>query len=508
MSRLYFRNFRPSYIHRILVITLVPVLLASCSVEDEGASVIRVRGVATVLDLTGDPTTGRVLPAITDPKAQLGMKLFFSKSLGGNDDSACVTCHHPVLGGGDNLSLPIGVNSVNPELLGPGREHSELLALADNNSLYDGGPTVPRNAPTTFNTGLLDQVMFHDGRVESIGKTVGFNGSDGLGIITPDSPLDDLDNPLADPDAGDNLPTAQSRFPVTSPEEMRGFTFATPGTNDDVRTALEVKLASVQSWLDEFAAVYGDSTITYERIAEAIGEYERSQIFINTPWKAFLEGDDTAISDAARRGALLFMLPTRVDGASCVSCHRGDRFTDEQFHVLGVPQIGRGKGDGDTGTDDFGRNRVSGNDNDLYAFRTPSLLNVTETGPWGHSGAYTTLESIVRHHLDPQAAFDNYDTTQLEPSIVDSGQTADMQINTQKALDTLAANRLAGISSIQNVELTDDQISDLVEFLKTLTDPCVTDRSCLTPWIPDSDYIDANPDLQLLKAVDAGLNPL
>jgi len=58
--------------------------------------------------LTGDPTTNRSLPQITDNKAQLGMKLFYTKSLGGDKDSACVTCHHPMLGGGDNISLSIG----------------------------------------------------------------------------------------------------------------------------------------------------------------------------------------------------------------------------------------------------------------------------------------------------------------------------------------------------------------------------------------------------------------
>ncbi len=50
--------------------------------------------------LTGDPMLGRNAPDIESPKAQLGMDLFFSKTLGGDSDSACVTCHHPALGGG------------------------------------------------------------------------------------------------------------------------------------------------------------------------------------------------------------------------------------------------------------------------------------------------------------------------------------------------------------------------------------------------------------------------
>ena len=503
MSKLYFSGTSLSNITRFISIPLIPLILTACAVDEEDTSALRVRSVATVLGLTGDPSTGRTMPGISEPKAQLGKKLFFTKGLGGDEDSACVSCHHPVLGGGDDLSLPIGVGAEDPDLLGPGRFH---LASAVG---YDGGPTVPRNAPTTFNIGLYDQVMFHDGRVESIGKTVGLNGNDGLGIVTPDSDTDANGALLADPNAGDNLPTAQSRFPVTSPEEMRGFVFPSADpTNDEARTALATRLAdyNVNAWETEFNTVYGDPSITYARIADAIGEYERSQVFVNTPWKTFMDGDDSAISDAARRGALLFMLSTRVNGGNCLSCHRGDFFTDERFHVLGMPQIGRGKGDGSTGTDDFGRFRVSGIDADMYAFRTPSLLNVTETGPWGHAGAYTTLEAVIRHHLDPQAALDTYDQLQLEDSIRDSGQTVDMLFNTQNALDKLVANRAAGIASIQIISMPDAQVSDLVEFLQTLTDPCIKDRACLAPWIPDSS--DANPDNLRLIAVDETLSPL
>ena len=47
--------------------------------------------------LSGDPSMGRELPSLEEPLTQLGMKLFFSKALGGNLDSACVSCHHPLL---------------------------------------------------------------------------------------------------------------------------------------------------------------------------------------------------------------------------------------------------------------------------------------------------------------------------------------------------------------------------------------------------------------------------
>jgi cytochrome c peroxidase len=70
----------------------------------------------------------------------------------------------------------------------------------------------------------------------------------------------------------------------------------------------------------------------------------------------------------------------------------------------------------------------------------------------------------------------------------------------------LALNRLIGIFSVPILELSDEQIGHIIEFLKTLTDPCVQDRACLAPWIPDATV--ADPDGLRLNAVDANLNPL
>ena len=232
----------------------------SPSLDTQLQSVIRVQG------LSGDPTIGRLIPDINTPLAQLGKKLFFSKSLSGNLDTACVSCHHPTLGGGDGLSLSIGTSAILPDHLGPGRTHASTALH------FDGGPTVPRNAPTTFNVVLWDQVMFHDGRVESLGKTPNANGNDGQGIRTPDSKLD-----VADPQAGVDLATAQLRFPVTSPEEMRGFTFEKDNSNESVRKALVRRLVeqSIPNfWELEFQQAFesnddASTLVTFTHIAKA-----------------------------------------------------------------------------------------------------------------------------------------------------------------------------------------------------------------------------------------------
>lgn len=465
----------------------------------------RLREIIEEKQLTGDPAQSRNLPSIDSPKAQLGKQLFFTRALGGDMDAACVSCHHPVLGGGDNLSLPIGTETDNPNLLGPGRSHSV------NGTNYDGGPTVPRNAPTTFNVGLWDEALFHDGRVESLDKTINANG-EGDDIRTPDVPFGTIDT-----DAGSNLTVAQARFPVTSAEEMRGFSFEEGNDNDAVRGHLAARLRneipaelSDSTWLEAFRTGFENpggtaaELITFANIVEAIGAYERSQVFTDTPWKQYVQGDDSALTEQQKKGALLFFRSYEQGGANCAGCHNGDFFTDEKYHNIAIPQVGRGKGDnnGLTASADFGRFRETGDPNDLYAFRTPTLLNVEVTGPWGHDGAYSTLEAIVGHHLNPADAILNYDPGQLDPGV----QFDDWGTNTLVALRVLQEQRDNGYFTIRDILLSDDEVDALVAFLKALTDPRVKDRNALAPWIPDDSLPD--PDGMRLNAIDKNGNKL
>jgi cytochrome c peroxidase len=460
----------------------------------------QLRAVIAARSLTGDPSIGRDLPGIDDPTAQLGRKLFFSKALGGDKDTACASCHHPLLGGADGLGLPIGAGAVDPDRLGPGRAHPS------------GVPTVPRNSPTTFNSALWDRAMFHDGRVESLDKLPGANGAGPGGIRTPDTPF-----LFPDPLAGANLAEAQSRFPITSQAEMRGRTYAAHASHRVLRDHICARLGNLgvaagelpgTAWPAEFARVFGprqgpEALLSDAHIAAAIGAYERSQTFVDTPWRAYVQGEDDALTPEAKRGALVFLRSATEGGANCAACHAGDAFTDERYYVLAVPQVGPGKDDdpypdrADDADEDFGRFHATFHVEDRYAFRTPSLLNVVVTAPYGHDGAYRTLEGIVRHHLDPVAAVAGYDASQLDPGV----QTGRMAANTVRALAKLAEDRRLGRTPLPNVDLTDAQVQEIVAFLDALTDPCVTDPACLAPWLPAEGETD--PDgLRLVARID------
>lgn len=489
----YDRSHYPIYRLLVLVLATIftlgmifPIVLAQSSADaaDDPTVDHELRALLVHYGLTGDPSTGRDLPTIASPMAQLGRHLFFTKALSGEMDTACASCHLPTLGGGDDLALPVGVHAADPDLIGPGRIH------------FDNTPLVPRNAPTTLNIGLWDAFMFHDGRIESLDKITGQHGEGEMGIRTPDTAMG-----VADPNSGRTLSMAQARFPVTSEAEMRGEEFEAGEAGDVVRNHLAERLcaegedgldaATSAWWQGEFTAIFGPAPtvkelITEQRIAQAIAAYEQSQIFVDTPWRAYVQGDEAAIGAAAKRGALIFYRPLEEGGANCVQCHSGDFFTDELFHVAAVPQIGPGKGDGPNGMDDYGRYRETHNLDDIYAFRTPTLLNITETGPYGHDGAYSTLEAMVRHMIDPQTAVATYDWNQLDPTI----PIRDATINTRKALIHLQLQRLMGLPGLTPLTLSEPEVADLLAFLNTLTDPCVQTSDCLMPWMVDANSPD------------------
>ena len=442
--------------------------------------------------LSGDPVKQQTLPSIYSATSQLGKRLFFSKSLSGNRDTACVTCHHPLMGGGDNLSLPVGVDSVNPDLLGSQRRHKA------GSEGYDGGPPVPRNAPTTFNIAAWKKEIFADGRLEIV---------DG-GVRTPD-----VDMYIADSRAGKNLVHAQARFPVTSREEMKGFSH-NDYDNQQIREYLAQRLGGYGAgsgalprtdyWLAKFRGVFGktngsaEELITEQNIAFLLSEYQRSQLFMDSPWSRYVRGDKKALTDFEKAGAELFFKDQDKGGAGCASCHSGDFFTDEKFHNIGMPQIGHGKGDIDRNgkaIHDFGRYRETKKEADKFAFRTPTLLNVEKTGPWGHAGAYTSLKTVIRHHLNPQQSLNNYDWSQLQqPGIQNLGE---MKSNTQNALDHWNF-------ALTPQSLNDTEVDQLLAFLKTLTDPCVKSARCLGPWILFDNDTDQDPNGDQLIAI--GLN--
>ncbi|WP_405226716.1 cytochrome-c peroxidase [Lentisalinibacter sediminis] len=383
-----------------------------------------------------------------DPaKVELGRQLFFDKILSGNRNISCATCHHPLADTGDGLSLPIG-------------EGGTGLGVTRNAGLGADAvhERVPRNAPPVFALGSTAVTrIFHDGRIE-------VNADFPSGFFTPAG--FDL------PPTLDNILAAQAMFPVTSADEMAGqpgenaiADLAATGDLRGIWRRLAGRLADVPGYARQFGNVYGiaPAEITFAHAANAIAAFEIDAWRADdTAYDRYLAGNSQALNKAQRRGMKLFF-----GKAGCSGCHSGELFSDMGFHAIAMPQIGPGKGDGPGGYEDWGRYRVTGRMEDKFRFRTPPLRNVALTAPYGHAGAYDTLEAVIRHHLDPLTSLDAYDC-RSEPTLP---ERPDLSATDCLALEDPAARRaIAGANELQPISLDGQDVAELAAFLHALTD--------------------------------------
>ena len=325
-----------------------------------------------------------------DAKVELGKQLFFDKVLSGSFNIACATCHHPFAGTSDGLSLPVGEGAN-----GTGITRDTGVGF---DAIHE---RVPRNSPALFNLGAREfDVLFHDGRLATDPNAPGGFTSPAGADLPPG-----LESALA----------AQAMFPVTSGTEMAGQPGENPvadaaaaGDLPRIWSLLAERLQGIDGYVTQFVDVFPDvysaSDITYVHAANAIAAFEAvAWRADDSPFDRFLRGHRGALSFSQLRGMRLF-----YGKAGCSVCHAGPFQTDHSFRAIAMPQLGPGKGDGAAAYEDFGRERVTGSPTDRYRFRVPGLRNVALTAPYGHTGAFDTLEAVVRHHLDPVSSLYKY----------------------------------------------------------------------------------------------------
>ncbi len=251
--------------------------------------------------------------------------------------------------------------------------HNPALGFADGLPRMLGGPTSKeggRHSPTVINT-AYNEFQFWDGRAATLEE--------------------------------------QALGPIQNPNEM----FET--LDNVVR-----KLSGIPDYVKAFQEVFGTG-VTADGIAKAIAAFERTIVFANSPFDRYKQGDEHAMTESARRGMDLFN-----GKAECIKCHNGPNFTDNRFHNIGVPAD-------DPLKEDLGRYNVTKNDADKGAFKTPTLRNIAETGPYMHNGFFPTLFEVVQFYNGGGGRSEN------------------------KSPDIHALN------------LTPQEVVDLLEFMKALT---------------------------------------
>ncbi|MCF6156188.1 MAG: cytochrome-c peroxidase [Candidatus Brocadia sp.] len=264
--------------------------------------------------------------------------------------------------------------------------HNPTLGFTDGLPRMLGGPTSQeggRNSPTIINC-AYNEFQFWDGRAATLEE--------------------------------------QALGPIQNPNEM-------VETLDNVVR----KLSGIPGYVKAFKEVFGTG-VTADGIAKAIAAFERTIVFANSPFDRYMQGDVNAMSESARRGMELF-----IGKAECIECHNGPNFTDNKFHNIGVPADGPLK-------EDLGRYNVTKNEADKGAFKTPTLRNITETGPYMHNGYFPTLFEVVQFY---------------------NGGGCESK----------------GSPDIHALNLTGQEVNDLIEFMKALTGELVQITYNATPLV-------------------------
>ncbi|MFY0480181.1 cytochrome-c peroxidase [Achromobacter marplatensis] len=187
---------------------------------------------------------------------------------------------------------------------------------------------------------------------------------------------------------------AQVLGPVEDSREM----------NHDLRSAI-ARLQSLPPYPAQFLKAFGPAAedtasgstsmlapastpsgrvIDSDRLARALAAYVATLRPQATRFDAFLQGDRNALNDMELQGMHLFRTQAR-----CMNCHSGAMLTDHQFHNIGLSFYGRRN-------QDLGRFEITRDPADLGKFRTPSLRNVSQGGPWMHNGLFADLKGLLR----------------------------------------------------------------------------------------------------------------
>ncbi|MEL6560241.1 MAG: cytochrome-c peroxidase [Bacteroidota bacterium] len=167
----------------------------------------------------------------------------------------------------------------------------------------------------------------------------------------------------------------QVRFPIMDSLEM----------NQPLNIAVE-KIAAINGYRKLFQEAFGEETVTLRHIQFAIATYERTIRSTTSKFDRFISGDSAAFTDQEVLG-----LHTFRTKAGCINCHNTPYFSDNQFHNDGQTLFG-------SKHEDFGRYYVTGNLEDIGKFRTPTLREVANTGPWMHHGHFPTMLDVIEYY--------------------------------------------------------------------------------------------------------------
>ena len=346
-------------------------------------------------------------------------------------------------------------------------------------------PFVPEDNPMTRNKVDLGRILFHDFQLSIDGKrscavcheqskgfTDGFPRAVGHnGDILPHNSLSVANSAWRSPLMW-MLPQAEE---LEQQAEIPLFQVDPPEMGMTSEIIIE-RIRSRDVYQEAFPAAFPDQEDPYtvKSVVNALASHQRRLVSVNSPYDLFISGEG-ALSASAMRGMELF----ESDRTKCVSCHggvffdlpseeNGNQDSHPGYFNTGLYDIDGGGSYPPTGQ---GLYAITGREQDMGKYRTPSLRNTSVTGPWGHDGSFSSLRNVLKAYA-------------RGGRLVESGENAgDGALNPWKDF------------RIQGFDLNDDELQDLLSFLESLTDngmlvePEFSDPFCRDEDEPETDCI-------------------
>ncbi len=216
---------------------------------------------------------------------------------------------------------------------------------------------------------------------------------------------------------------------------------------------IEERLAQVPEYVDRFREAFGTERPLYDYVLKAIASFERAaMISRDSPFDAYLSGDESALEEGALRGLRLF-----EGKARCIRCHHGPLLSDESYHNLSVPRQQLFEEDPlrqvslryqhfirgvpeevyRSADHDLGLYFTTKRATDIGRFRTPPLRYLEYTAPYMHNGVFDTLEEVIEFY-DQGGGADANQSPLLEPL----GLSADEKLDLLEFLESLSGDEI------------------------------------------------------------------
>lgn len=366
------------------------------------------------------PTLGPPGNTLTAAKAYLGKTLFWDEQLSATRTVACGTCHRAATGGSDPRSIVAQLVSTNPgfdnlynspdDVIGsPGVPFNNADGTYSWSTNYGFRNQVTSRKSNSHINAVYSQLLFWDGRATGTFRDPVTNAI----VLNNGGALES--QAVGPPVSGVEMGHSSSNWTLLASQVAASKPLALA---IDVPPALETWIGG-RMYPELFEEAFGTPDVTPSRIALAIGSYERTQFSDQTPLDLANAGIQP-LGPAENRGRGVFA------NVSCVVCHGGNLLSDNAFHNIGIRPT----------NEDTGRFQVTGAQNNVGEFRTPSLRNVALRSSLMHTGRFASIEDVIEFYNrggDFRNA-PNFPTGLIQPRNLSVGQKADLAAFLRNAL--------------------------------------------------------------------------